>query len=130
MLEFYWAYSDYRDLIHMTEELLREVAKKVCGKTVFALEDGSQVDLDQPFAVMTVKEAILEYSDKATEAILDDLVQAKALARSLKLKIESSWGLGKVQIEIFEAVAEARLTHPPLLRNIQRRLARWLAVMI
>ena len=48
---------------------------------------------------MTVKEAILEYSDKATEAILDDLVQAKALARSLKLKIESSWGLGKVQIE-------------------------------
>ena len=112
MLEFYWAYSDYLDLIHMTEELLREVAKKVCGKTVFALEDGSQVDLDQPFAVMTVKEAILKYSDKATEAILDDLVQAKALAKSLKLKIESSWGLGKVQIEIFEAVAEARLTHP------------------
>ncbi len=112
MLEFYWAYSDYRDLIHMTEELLREVAKKVCGKTVFALEDGSQVNLDQPFDVMTVKEAILQYSDKATEAILDDLVQAKALARTLNLKIESSWGLGKVQIEIFEAVAEARLTHP------------------
>ncbi len=112
MLEFYWAYSDYRDLIHMTEELLREVAKKVCGKTVFALEDGSQVNLDQPFNVMTVKEAILEYSDKATEAILDDLAQAKALARTLNLEIESSWGLGKVQIEIFEAVAEARLTHP------------------
>ena len=112
MLEFYWAYSDYRDLIHMTEELLREVAKKVCGKTVFALEDGSQVDLDQPFDVMTVKEAILKYSDKATDAILDDLVQAKALARSLNLKIESSWGLGKVQIEIFEAVAEERLMHP------------------
>ena len=112
MLEFYWAYSDYRDLIHMTEELLREVAKKVCGKTVFALEDGSQVDLDQPFDVMTVKEAILKYSDKATDAILDDLVQAKALASSLNLKIESSWGLGKVQIEIFEAVAEERLMHP------------------
>ena len=40
---------------------------------------------------MTVKEAILEYSDKATEAILDDLVQA-ALAKDLNLKIESSWG--------------------------------------
>ena len=112
MLEFYWAYSDYCDLIHLTEKLLREVAKKVCDKTVFALEDGSQVDLDQPFDVMTVKEAILKYSDKATDAILDDLVQAKALARSLNLKIESSWGLGKVQIEIFEAVAEERLMHP------------------
>ncbi len=112
MLEFYWAYSDYRDLIYVTEKLLREVAKKVCGKTVFALEDGSQVDLDQPFDAMTVKEAILKYSDKATGAILDDLVQAKALARSLNLKIESPWGLGKVQIEIFEAVAEERLMHP------------------
>ncbi len=112
MLEFYWAYADYRDLIYVTEGLLREVAKKVCGKTVFTLADGSQVDLDQPFDAMTVKEAILKYSDKATDTILDNLEQAKALARSLGLEIESSWGLGKVQIEIFEAVAEERLLHP------------------
>jgi len=112
MLEFYWAYADYRDLIETTECLIREVAQKVCGKTVFTLEDGSQVDLEQPFDTLTVKDAILKYCSQATEAILDDIEQARALAQSLSLKIESSWGLGKVQIEIFEAVAEERLMHP------------------
>src|SRR5210317_1177728 len=112
MLEFYWAYADYRDLIETTECLIREVAQKVCGKTVFTLEDGSQVDLEQPFDTLTVKDAILKYCSQATEAILDDIEQARALAQSLRLKVESSWGLGKVQIEIFEAVAEERLMHP------------------
>jgi lysyl-tRNA synthetase class 2 len=112
MIEFYWAYADYRDLIETTECLIREVAQKVCGKTVFTLEDGSQVDLEQPFDTLTVKDAILKYCSQATEAILDDIEQARALAQSLRLKVESSWGLGKVQIEIFEAVAEERLMHP------------------
>ncbi len=112
MLEFYWAYADYRDLIATTEALLREVAHNVCGKTVFTLEDGSQVDLKESFHTLTVKEAILKYCDQATAAILDDLAQATMLAQSLGLKVESSWGLGKVQIEIFEAVAEEQLMHP------------------
>ena len=112
MLEFYWAYADYRDLVATTEILLREVAQNVCGKTVFTLEDGSQVDLKKAFHTLTVKEAILKYCDKAKDAILDDLAQATTLAQSLGLTVESSWGLGKVQIEIFEAVAEEKLMHP------------------
>jgi lysyl-tRNA synthetase class 2 len=112
MLEFYWAYADYRDLIATTEALLREVAHNVCGKTVFTLEDGSQVDLEESFHTLTVKEAILKYCDQATDAVLDDLAQATMLAQSLGLKVESSWGLGKVQIEIFEAVAEEQLMQP------------------
>ena len=76
MLEFYWAYADYRDLIATTEALLREVAHNVCGKTVFTLEDGSQVDLEESFHTLTVKEAILKYCDQATDDILDDLAQA------------------------------------------------------
>jgi lysyl-tRNA synthetase, class II len=112
MLEFYCAYADYRDLIETTERLICEVAQKVCGKTVFTLEDGSQVDLEKPFHTLTVKDAILKYCSQATEAILDDFSQASALAKSLGLNVESSWGLGKVQIEIFEAVAEEHLMHP------------------
>jgi len=61
---------------------------------------------------MTVKEAILAHCDQATEAILDDLEKARALAAALHLKIPDSAGLGKVQIEIFEAVAEHQLMQP------------------
>jgi lysyl-tRNA synthetase, class II len=112
MLEFYWAYADYRDLIGLTEALLREVAEKACGRLTFTLEDGSTVDLSQPFQQMTVKEAILAHCDQATPAILDDETQARSLAAALHLKIPESAGLGKVQIEIFEAVAEHQLMQP------------------
>ena len=112
MLEFYWAYADYQELIGITELLMREVATKVCCKTVFALEDGSEVDLNHPFHQLTVKEAILKYCDHATVDILNNLEKATSLAQNLGLEIESSWGLGKVQIEIFEAVAEEQLMQP------------------
>ena len=112
MLEFYWAYVDYQELIRTTELLIREVATKVCCKTTFALEDGSVVNLDHPFHQMTLQEAILKHCNHATADNLNDLEKATSLAQNLGLKIESSWGLGKIQIEIFEAKAEEQLMHP------------------
>jgi lysyl-tRNA synthetase class 2 len=112
MLEFYWAYADYQDLIGLTEVLIREIADQVCGRTTFRLEDGSEIDLEAPFERLTVKQAILKYCDQATESTLDDLESARALAHALNLKFEDAWGLGKVQIEIFEATAEPRLMRP------------------
>lgn len=112
MLEFYWAYADYQDLIALTEVLIRQIANEVCGRTTFRLEDGSEIDLQAPFDRLTVKQAILKYCDQASESILDDLEDARALARALNLKVEDTWGLGKVQIEIFEATAESQLMRP------------------
>ena len=112
MLEFYWAYADYHDLIALTEVLIRQIANEVCQRTTFKLEDGSDIDLDAPFDRLTVKQAILKYCDQATESMLDDLESARTLARALNLKIEDTWGLGKVQIEIFEATAESQLMRP------------------
>ncbi len=112
MLEFYWAYADYRDLIELTEALMRHVAEHVCNRSVFTLENGDTVDLSQPFHQMTVKEAILKYCPEATSEQLDDLDAAKSLAKQLHIAIPDGAGLGKVQIEIFEAVAEHQLMHP------------------
>jgi Lysyl-tRNA synthetase (class II) len=86
MLEFYWAYADYHDLIALTEVLIRQIANEVCQRTTFKLEDGSDIDLDAPFDRLTVKQAILKYCDQATESMLDDLESARTLARALNLK--------------------------------------------
>ncbi|MGA1206263.1 MAG: lysine--tRNA ligase [Gammaproteobacteria bacterium] len=112
MLEFYWAYADYQDLIALTEELLRELALSCCGRTTFTLEDGSTVDLAEPFQVMTVTDAILTHCERATPEALATRDGAAALARQLHLSIEDGWGLGRIHIELFEAVAEHRLLQP------------------
>ena len=111
MVEFYQAYADFRDLMDLTEAMLRGVAEKVLGKTEIEYQ-GECYDFGKPFVRMTVKESILHFNEGITEAELDDLDGARALASKLAIPVKDSWGLGKVQIEIFEKTVEGNLKDP------------------
>ena len=111
MLEFYQAYADYRDLMNLTEEMLRALLHKVLGSTTINYQ-GESYDFGQPFARMTVKEAILHYNPDLKAAQLDTLDACRAVASALNIPLQPNWGLGKVQIEIFEKTAESRLKNP------------------
>ncbi len=111
MLEFYWAYADFNDLMDLTEAMLRTIAEKVVGSLCFESE-GVDFDFSQPFQRMTIIESILHYNP---EVSIDQLIErepAVKLAESLGLKIEDSYGLGKVQIEIFDEIVEDKLIQP------------------
>ena len=111
MIEFYWAYADYRDAMDLTESMLRDVTEHVLGKSVVEYGDLT-LDFSQPFERLTVVEAILKYNPKLTIADIDSLESAAQVAKSLGIDVKPTWGLGKVQIEIFEATAEHRLEQP------------------
>ncbi|MEJ2399152.1 MAG: lysine--tRNA ligase, partial [Gammaproteobacteria bacterium] len=111
MLEFYEAYADYHDLMNLTEDMLRDVARSVVGTTQIAYQ-GETYDFEKPFSRMTVKESILHFNPDIPAAALDDLDAARKLARGLQIPLKDSYGLGKVQIEIFEKTVEHRLKDP------------------
>ncbi|MGM0594586.1 MAG: lysine--tRNA ligase [Pseudomonadota bacterium] len=111
MMEFYQAYADHNDLMDLTEALLRGLAESVLG-TATVNYQGESYDFGKPFARMTVKESILHFNPDLTEAQLDDLEQARAVAEKLAIPLKDSYGLGKVQIEIFEKTVEHRLKDP------------------
>jgi lysyl-tRNA synthetase class 2 len=111
MLEFYEAYADYQDLMDITEELLRGMAHFVLGNSVVAYQ-GESYDFGNPFARMTVKESILQFNPQLQPAQLEDLAEARKVAEGLGIALKDSYGLGKVQIEIFEKTVEHRLKDP------------------
>jgi len=111
MLEFYWGYADYQDLMDLTEQMLRGMATEILGTPSFTSQ-GVDYDFGKPFERMTVLEAIIKYLPEATEAQLNNMDTATALAESVGVKVKPSWGLGKIQIEIFEEVAEHQLMQP------------------
>lgn len=111
MLEFYMAYADYHDLMDLTENLLRYLAQHVLGTTIVNYQDKA-IDLSQPFKRMTVKEAILHYNQDISEVEIDDMVSARLIAQRLQIPIQDDYGLGKIQIEIFEKTAEKELQYP------------------
>ncbi len=111
MLEFYAAYADYRDLIALTEQLLRELAETILGRTQFEYQ-GHQIDFGSPFVRMTLKESILALNVGIAPEELEDLGAARALATRLGIALEGEPGLGKIQTEIFEKTVEPRLMAP------------------
>lgn len=111
MLEFYEAYADYLDLMDLTEQMLRAMAEQVLGRTLIHYQ-GRDYDFARPFVRMTVREAILHFNRELEPGEIDDLDAARALAQRLGIQVKPSWGLGKLQIELFEQTAEHRLMDP------------------
>ncbi|MCU7885327.1 MAG: lysine--tRNA ligase [Candidatus Thiodiazotropha sp. (ex Lucinoma annulata)] len=111
MLEFYEAYADFNDLMDLTEEMLRNLCQDVLGTTQVSYQ-GESYDFGSPFQRMTVTDSIIHFSPDITEAQLSDAAQARAIADRLEIPLKDSYGLGKVQIEIFEKTVEHRLMDP------------------
>jgi lysyl-tRNA synthetase class 2 len=111
MLEFYQAYVDYRDLMDLTEDLLRSMAEQLTGGTTIECQ-GVPYDFGKPFRRMTVRESILAFNPELGTDDIDDPDKARAVAGKLGIPLKDSYGLGKVQIEIFEKTVEGRLDDP------------------
>ncbi|VAY02348.1 Lysine--tRNA ligase [Arsenophonus endosymbiont of Aleurodicus dispersus] len=111
MMELYMAYADYKDLIMLTEELFRTVTQEVLGTTKVKYGE-YLLDFGLPFSKITMKEAIVKFCYKTELTDLDDITKAITIAKSLNIEIEKGWGLGRVQCEIFEVVAESHLIQP------------------
>jgi lysyl-tRNA synthetase class 2 len=111
MIEFYQAYATYHDLMNITEALMKGIAVDLLGSAKVTYQ-GDTYDFGKPFTRMSVKESILHFNENITENDLDTEYRAQKIAESLDIKIEDYWGLGKLQIEIFEKTVEHRLMNP------------------
>ena len=111
MLEFYQAYAEYHELMDLTEEMLRGIAQEVLGQTVVTYQ-GEEYDFGKPFTRMTVFDSILHFNPDLKPENISTREAALKVAENLKIPVKDGYGLGKIQIEIFEKTVESRLMHP------------------
>ena len=111
MLEFYQAYADYHELMDLTESMLRTVAEEVLGQTSVSYQD-LEIDFAGTFPRMTLTDAIVEHVPELETGQVNDFAQLKAFAQSKGMDVKDSWGLGKLQLEVFEAEVEENLLQP------------------
>ena len=111
MLEFYQAYADYRDNMDLTEELFRELALAVLGSTDVPYGD-KVFHFGEPFVRLSVYDSILKYNPDISEADLNDVDKARAIAKKAGAKVLGHEGLGKLQVMIFEELVESKLEQP------------------
>jgi lysyl-tRNA synthetase class 2 len=121
MLEFYWAYADYRDLMTLTEELLVDVAQKAIGADQVVFGDHT-ISLRPPFRRLSLREAARDAASRRLGEAIDPQVfrsrdSAAALAARLAVPVEPDAGAGKITAEIFEALCEEDLIQPTFVHD-------------
>jgi lysyl-tRNA synthetase class 2 len=122
MLEFYQAYADYHDLMDLTEDLLRRLATDVLGSATVKYQ-GEEHDFSRPFKRMTVFDSILEYNNDITAADISSIEAARKVAEALSIPMKNSYGLGKIQLEIFEKTVEHRLKDPTFITEYPKEVS-------
>jgi len=116
MLEFYWAYADYNDLMTLTEEMFAFVAQKSgAGDEVTFGEN--KISLKPPFRRVSLREGARAAASKrlGVDVPADALRSrdaAASLAAKLDIPIAPGMGAGKIAADIFEALCEADLIQP------------------
>jgi lysyl-tRNA synthetase class 2 len=111
MLEFYEAYRDYHYLMDLTEEMLRDVALKVCGKTAIEYQD-LRIDLGRRFDRLTMAEAIAKHNPRYALHELADRDYLKVALAPYDVEVFPSDGVGVLQLKLFEATTEDKLSQP------------------
>ncbi|MCB1649623.1 MAG: lysine--tRNA ligase [Gammaproteobacteria bacterium] len=111
MVEFYQAYADYEDLMDFTEELFRTVAQEVLGTTSVTYQ-GLELDFANPFHRLSVRDSIVKYCEGVSREQLQDKASAAALADSMEIHYEDSWGVGRICMAIFDEKVEHLLQQP------------------
>ncbi|MBE3133707.1 MAG: lysine--tRNA ligase [Acidobacteria bacterium] len=116
MLEFYQSYSDYRELMAMSEELLLAVARCVTGGDEVTY-GGRALSFRPPFARLSLRAAVCEEASRrlgsaVSDADLRSREGAGAVARALGLEVDPAAGPGRITMELFEAFSEAALVQP------------------
>ncbi|HYE73952.1 MAG TPA: amino acid--tRNA ligase-related protein, partial [Blastocatellia bacterium] len=125
MLEFYQAYSDFNDLIDLTEELVKGLVDEVCGTRVVQYQEHA-INFDN-WQRLTMREAVLKYwPDDATRPTLDDLMDRTKLeeaAAALDLGFDPKLNNGQLLGAIFEHVAEPHLINPTFITEFPTELS-------
>jgi lysyl-tRNA synthetase class 2 len=116
MLEFYWAYADYNDLMRLTEEMFREVALKAVGTDQIVFGEHT-ISLAPPYRRLSLREGARAAASRTlgSEVTLDDLRErdrVAEIARRLHVETTPAMGAGKITAEIFEALCEEDLVQP------------------
>jgi len=110
MLELYWAYADYGDIMTLVEELVEHLAVEITGSTTISY-DGREIDLSAPWRRATLIDLIEEHTGLEVSVQMDREELAE-IASAQGVEVEDWYGPGKLVLEIFEKSVEAELWGP------------------
>lgn len=115
MMEFYWAYANYEDLMKLSEEMLGGAVKEVTGKYKIEYQ-GKKIDFSPGWERITFRDLVF----RDTKIDIDEVKDEKGLremikSRGLKVELEEVEGYANVLDELYKEYCRPKMTGPVFL---------------
>ena len=107
MLEFYWAYADYKDLMKFTEKIFVSLLKKTLNKTEVEYES-KKLRFKAPWPRIEYNEIFRKY----TKINLEDISEAALKTKAKKMGVDTKGGKFEIADEIFKKVIRPKIEQP------------------
>jgi lysyl-tRNA synthetase class 2 len=116
MMECYWAYADYQDMMWLTENMIAFIAQEVFGTTKVVF-DGQAVDLTPPWRRLNLAEGIEEQTGIDIMATYPDVraLWAECQKRKLEVSPQATWG--KLVDELLGEYLEPTIVNPTFIHT-------------
>lgn len=116
-IELYQAFTDYHGMMDIAENIIRNAATEVCD-SLHIVFNGTEIDLESPFARLTMIDAVKQYSGVDFAQFMSDDEKAVEIAKEKEVEIQpgkATWG--DILNSFFEEFAESNLTQPTFIMD-------------
>ena len=115
LIELYEAFTDYKGMMDLIEDMIRTVTKEVTGSTTINYQ-GTEVDFGKPFERITMLDAVKKYAGVDFDQI-ETLEEARKVAKEHNIEFEERHGKGDILNLFFEEFVEEKLIQPTFLMD-------------
>jgi len=103
LMESYWAYADYNDVMRLVEDAYNDVALKILGTTKITYQ-GKEIEFKKPWKRMTMKDALKEFGKLDVDKMSED--EIKSLLEKHKIEYGDDMTKGLLINQLFKIVEE------------------------
>ncbi len=111
-VEIYQAFSNYEDMMNLTEDLISEIVLEICQSLEINYQD-QNINFSKPWAKISMKEAVKKYTGIDFDSFDGNIEQLKISLKQINIHVPAEIdSVGKLLNEVFEQKVEAQLIQP------------------
>jgi len=111
-VEIYEAYSDYVDMMNLTEELIKNIVADACGSLIINYQN-KEIDFSKPWSRISMKDIVKKYTGIDFDSFNGDFLAAKQAVKNINVDFSGKVNtIGRLLNEVFEQKVESKLIEP------------------